>query len=163
MAESKYYQKILDTLQGHTAELRDIPSARLDWAGVGALILLYRQTSGGDREALIRAMGKVIEDGTAPPAILAQLVQLASGLDLSQVEPQVRHLQKKPIASDELLRSAIGNYLAFRQLDSTQLESSSNVPLRNGNGKPNARKSPAERTGAQKRRKKLGHRKTNSI
>lgn len=158
MTESKYCQTILDTLQGRTPELREIPSARLDWEGVGALILLYRQTSGSDREALIRAMGKVIEDGRAPPAILAQLVQIASGLDLAQVEPQVRQLQTRPIASDELLQRAIGNYLAFRKLDSTSI-----APRPNGNGKPNSRKPQAERIGSKDRRKNVGHRKTNSI
>jgi hypothetical protein len=116
MAAGKYYQAILDTLQGQMDQLRVIPPERLDWAGAGALLELFRQTSGNDRSALIRAMGQVIEDHRAPAPVLAQLVQIASSLDLAEVEPQVRKLATQPIAAQEPLRDAINNYLAFRRL-----------------------------------------------
>lgn len=116
MAVGRYYQTILDTLQGQTDDLRALPPDRLDWAGPGALLDLYRKTSGNDREALIRAIGQVIENHPASPAVIAPLVNIASALDISQVEPQVRRLQADPFASEELMRGAITNFLAFRQL-----------------------------------------------
>ncbi len=137
MTVRKFYQTILETLQGRTEELRDIPLERLDWAGPGALLDLYRSTSGKDREALIGAMGRVIRDHPAAPAVIAQLVQIASGLDLAQVEPQVRQLQDEPFAADEPLRGAITNYLAFRGLNtSPEAGAGPSLPA---NGKPPVR------------------------
>lgn len=101
MAAKRYYQAILDTLQGRTDQLRTIPPERLDWAGPGAFLELYRKTSGGSRSALIRAIGQVIQDHPAPPPVLAQLIQIASSLDLAEVEPQVRKLQAEAIAAQE--------------------------------------------------------------
>ena len=144
MTLPKFYQAILETLQGRTEELRDIPPERLDWVGPGALLDLYRKTSGKDREALIGAIGRVILDHPASPAVIAQLVQIASGLDLAEVEPQVRKLQEKPFASQEPLRSAITNYLAFRHLD-TSPETLAAVPLP-ANGKPKVRKTKSDGT-----------------
>ena len=135
MPVPRLYQAILETLQGRTEELRDIPPERLDWAGTGALLNLYRKTSGKDREALIGAIGRVILDHPASPAVIAQLIQIASGLDLAQVEPQVRALKEKPFASQEPLRGAITNYLAFRHLN-TSPETPAPIPLP-ANGKPN--------------------------
>jgi len=143
MAASKFYQVILDTLQGRTEPLRSIPAERLDWSGAGALLDLYRKTSGSDRESLIRAIGQVIQNHPAPPAVIAQLVQIASGLDLAEVEPQVHKLQADPFASQEPLRDAISNYLAFRQLNTL---SETGLPPNTVNGKPKARKTKSERT-----------------
>ena len=41
-----FYDAILETLQGQTEALKDIPPERLDWAGPGALLELYRETAG---------------------------------------------------------------------------------------------------------------------
>ena len=97
MIPNKYSRLILDTLQGRTSELRTIPSERLDWAGPGALLDLYRKSSGSDRESLIRAIGQVIEQHAAPAAVIAQLINIASSLDLAQVEPQVRRTRGRAI------------------------------------------------------------------
>jgi hypothetical protein len=136
MAPNSYYQVILDTLQGWTDQLRTIPSERLDWSGQGALLDLYRKTSGNDRGALIRAIGRVIQDHPAPPAVMAQLIQIASSLDLAEVEPQVRKLQEEAIAAQEPLRGAVVNYLAFRQLAASPKTAK---PPRAANDKPVAR------------------------
>jgi hypothetical protein len=119
MAARNYYQTILDTLQGRTDQLRTIPPERLDWAGPGAFLELYRQTSGGERSALIQAIGQVIQDHPAPPAVLAQLIEIAFSLDLAEVEPQVLQLQAEPIAAQEPLRGAITNFLAYRRLNTS--------------------------------------------
>jgi hypothetical protein len=117
MAVSKYYQMVLDTLQGRTDALHAIPPERLDWAGPGAMLDLYRKTSGNNRSALIQAIGQVIQNHPVAPPVIAQLVLIAAGLDLAEVEPQVRRLQTKPFASQEPVKSAIINYLAFRELN----------------------------------------------
>lgn len=119
MANHNYYQAIIDMLQGESDQLRVIPPERLDWAGPGALLEMYRKTSGNDRNALIQAMGQVIQNHQAPPSVLAQLIQIASSLDLAEVEPHVRNLRAKVIAGHEPLQSAITNYLAFRDLNTT--------------------------------------------
>src|SRR5687767_6798858 len=103
MAVRNFYQEILDTLQGQTPDLSAVASERLDWAGPGALLELYRTTTGTERDALINAVGRVIEEHTASTTVLAQLIQIASALDLSQVEAKVRALQTTSMASKEPL------------------------------------------------------------
>lgn len=131
MTNKKYYQTILDTLQGETEELRAIPRERQDWAGPAAVIRLYRKTSGKDRSAIIHAVGQVIQDHPASPAVIAQLVDIASGLDLAEVEPQVWKLQAESFASQEPLRRAIVNFLAFRDL-AKNAENPMNIAIKNG-------------------------------
>src|SRR5262245_29583868 len=150
MAADRYYQAILDKLQGRTDELRTIPPERLDWAGPGALLELYRKASGRERSSLIRAIGQIIEDQAASPPVLAQLIQIASSLDLAEVEPQVRKLRERAVAADEPLRGAITNYLAFRKLNTSPEVA---VPPRPVHGKPRAHKSPPARRGHGKLRK----------
>jgi hypothetical protein len=116
MAATKYFQSIIDTLEGTTEELRPITRERLDWSGTGALLELYRKTSGNERSLMIAAIGQVIEQHPCSAAVLAELIGIASALDVAQVEPQVRKLQSEPIASDEQLQRAITNYLAFRKV-----------------------------------------------
>src|SRR6266542_1470230 len=142
MAVNKYYQVILDTLQGRTDQLRTIPPERLDWAGPGAFLDLYRKTLGSERSELIRAIGQVIQDPRTPPPMLAQLIQIASSLDLAEVEPQVRKLQAEAIALQEPLRDAIANYLAFRQLHTL---AKTVTPPRAAREKTGARKSRSAR------------------
>ncbi len=90
MSALKYQKLILDILQGKTPELRDIPPERLDWNGPGAFLELYGRTSGKDRAALIKAIGQIIHNHSGPSPVIAQLVDIASGLDLAEVEPDVR-------------------------------------------------------------------------
>jgi hypothetical protein len=117
MAVRKYYRAILDTLEGRTEELQAVPLERRDWAGSGALLDLYHRTAGGERTTLIRAIGDVLEAHPTSAGALAQLVNLATGLDLAEVEPQVRKLQAEDVARKEPLSGAIRNYLAFRSLN----------------------------------------------
>src|SRR5262245_57478905 len=119
MTANEFHQVILDTLQGRTGELRSIPRERLDWAGPGTFLELFRKTSGSDRTALIEAMGRVIEDQATPPAVLAQVIQIASSLDLAQLEPQVRELRERATDAEGPVRSAINNYLVYRELNAS--------------------------------------------
>jgi hypothetical protein len=137
MAADKYYQAIIDTLQGRTEELRDIPRERLDWSASGAVLELLRNTSGKDRSALIRALGQVIRKHPVPGPAIAQLIHIASSLDLAELEPQVRELQTSPVASEEPVKNAIANFLAYRKLT----EPPSTVgDHRKSNGAPRGRK-----------------------
>jgi hypothetical protein len=115
------------------------------------MLELYRKTSGSDREALIHAIGQVIQHHPAPPAVIAQLIDIASGLDLAEVEPQVRRLQIEPFGFQDPLRGAITNYLAFRRLNT--LPESGPTP-RDVNGKSKVRKAPADRVERPKAAKK---------
>jgi hypothetical protein len=116
MPVAKYYDLILETLQGQTPEMRALPPERLDWDGPGAFLDLFDRTSGHDRTQLIEAIGLVLRRHNAPVAVLAQLVDIASSLDLAEVEPNVRRLQRLSVGRQEPLRSAITNYLAYREL-----------------------------------------------
>jgi hypothetical protein len=138
MAANEYCQLIVDTLEGKTPPLRATPAERLDWSGPGALLDAYRKTSGANRSRFIEAIGQVIEDPTASPSVVAQLIQIAYSLDLAQVEPQVRLLEVRPEASTEPLKSAIANFVAFRALDAGLQDHIKTSPPTNG--KPRARK-----------------------
>ena len=116
MPGNKYRKLVLDVLQGKTPELRNIPPERLDWNGPGALLELYDRTSGKDRKAIIQAIGAILQEHSAPVPVLTQLVDIASGLDLAEVEPNIRALQSEPIAAEKQLRQSITNYLAYRKL-----------------------------------------------
>ena len=94
---------------------------------------------------MIRAIGQIIQDHPASPAVIAQLVDIASGLDLAEVEPQVRKLQTEPFASQEPLRDAIINFLAFRDL-TKRAEKPTITP--NENGKPAIGKTKSSRRAA---------------
>jgi hypothetical protein len=97
MKSDIHYQAIRDALQGQSEQLRDIPAARRDWAGTGRILHLFESTSGKDRASFIEAVGRIIETHPLPPAGIAELIQIASSLDLAQVEPQVRKLQAQPL------------------------------------------------------------------
>jgi hypothetical protein len=117
MDASEYRKLIPLTLLGQTAELQAIPVQRLDWSGSGAVLELYDKTSGPERDSIIRAMGLIIEEGADPPIVLAQVLDIATSLDLAQIEPSVQVLKSKPVALDPLVQAAIDEYLTFRQLN----------------------------------------------
>jgi hypothetical protein len=151
--KNNYQSVILEMLQGQTEELRAIPRERLDWAGPAAVLRRYRKVSGKERSAMIRAIGQVIQDHPASPVVIAQLIDIASGLDLAEVEPQVRKLQAKPFASQEPLRDAITNFLAFRDL-TKRAEKPTITP--NENGKPGIGKAKS-RVKPTLARRSIGH------
>lgn len=113
---SYYYDKIVMTLKGKTPEFKNVPHERLDWSGSGAVLDIYEKTSGQERDDIIRAIGQIVAEGKQPPAIIAQVLHIAASLDIAQIEPSVKQLKAQTIASEEPVRSAITNYLAFRQV-----------------------------------------------
>jgi hypothetical protein len=44
------------------------------------------------------------------------LIDIASSFDFAEVEPEIRALQQEPFGTQEPVRTAIANFLAFRGL-----------------------------------------------
>lgn len=119
---ASYDELIVQMLEGRTPELEEIPPGRLDWAGVSQVLALYDGTAGSERTVIIDAFGRIIEDATLPPPVVAEVVSLAASLDLAQLEPSVEKLhhrlrtERLPQAEAAMLEHAVGNFLAYRQL-----------------------------------------------
>lgn len=112
-----YQQRIVDTLEGKIPELRNIPRERLDWNGTCVFFSWYGGLSGKDRDSAIKAIGRIIEDSREDPATIAEVVDLATSLDLTQLEPQVKKLQKSPIVKIEFVKEAIDGFFAPIELN----------------------------------------------
>ncbi len=115
ITEQRYESLITDMLEGRTPALREFRE-HLDGAGLSSVLALYQSTGGEDRAAIIHAMGNIIAHGDAAPGILAQVINLATNLDISQVEPSVEQLRAQKIAHEQPVRDAIVNFLAYREL-----------------------------------------------
>lgn len=117
MKTNAYYDAIIESLEGKTHELQDIPSDRLDWAGPGAVLELYDKASKNDRGSIIDAIEQIVKDDKLSPVLVAQTVYIAACLDIAQIEESVQCLQDSSRASmHPALRDAVANYLAFRHL-----------------------------------------------
>jgi hypothetical protein len=114
METNGYYKRIVSSLEGQTLELKQL-GQRLDWAGSGAVLQMYYETSGTDRDNFITAMGRVIEEEESPP-VIAQMLHIASSLNLTQLEPSVRALESREVASNSLVHDAISNFVAYQDL-----------------------------------------------
>ena len=95
-----------------------------DFAGIVNLGKLYENTSGGDREALIRAMGTVIDRAEQHPKLSADLIffvrhkQLINQADLAKVEPSIKRLSRTPLATEhEGLNGEIEHFKRLRSWD----------------------------------------------
>jgi hypothetical protein len=145
-----HHQAILEAFQGRSDQLRETPAARLDWAGTGMILQLFERTSGKDRASFIEAVGRIIEEHPLPPAAIAELIHIASSLDLAQVEPQVRKLQTQVFASQKNVKRAITNYLALRDFSA-----SAQTPIisagRSTNGAPGPLKASGKRPTAHRK------------
>lgn len=113
---NQFVTRIEDTLQGNIPDLQDMPKERLGFHGIGAFLEMYDQTSGKDREAIIQAMGKIIETGETIPIVRAQVVDLAADLDLSQLEPSITKLKRMKASNNPYVVAALSEYEAFRVL-----------------------------------------------
>src|SRR5438093_6697878 len=99
MSVAAYYTKIVEMLQGRTPELQGTPPERLDWAGSGAVLDLYKKTSGSERGEIIHAMEQILEEHKQPSLIMAQVIHIAASLDIAQLEP---HIEKLKSIADSL-------------------------------------------------------------
>ena len=111
-----YADQIVRSLKGETAELASVPSNRLDWNGVTAVMALYAASENEERLKVIEAIRRIIEDKDLDPAIRAEIVDLTANLDIAQVEASVRRLGQSSVAADPTVRDAGTHYLAVRQL-----------------------------------------------
>ncbi|HEY7033081.1 MAG TPA: hypothetical protein VH482_17170 [Thermomicrobiales bacterium] len=111
-----YADLIVRSLKGEVDELAGIPSGRLDWNGVSAVMALYAGSANEERTAVIEAIGRVIDDDNLAPSIRAEVVDLAANLDISQVEASVLRLEQSSVAEEPVVRDAVTHYLAVRQM-----------------------------------------------
>jgi len=115
-----YYPLIINALEVSTEifngyDEADRQRAVSDWEGMGALLGLYNKTSGKDRKAIKRAMGKVIETAEQNPEQAAEVLYTVTSLGLSEVEGSIKRLAKQPIAIEhEALSKEIARYKATR-------------------------------------------------
>ena len=110
-----YREAIVNTLQGKLPGRQRVLPQRLDRNHTGAVLDLYDLASGADRDNLITALREILREGERLPAdTVAQVVEVASSLDLAQVEPEVAAL--KQATDDPALLTAVKKYLAFRHL-----------------------------------------------
>ncbi len=116
MSVGYYYEKIRDCLQEQNSETQAARNNRHDWSGSGLVLEIYDRSAGKKRDEIIRAMGQIIEEGTEPPSVIAQVLHIVSSLEITQVEPSVLELSSKEVALSEPIQSAISNYFAFREL-----------------------------------------------
>lgn len=129
-----YYSRIINTLEARTGEFADTvvdeasrQRAISNWGG-GAFLRLYDGTSGDDRTAIIRAMGKAIEKAEQHPTTSAQVLEIVTDMGLTQVEGSVKRLAKTPIAlQNGLLHDAITNYKGSRILATLDYERSKEI------------------------------------
>lgn len=110
-----FYDAIVDRLTGRTPDLRAIPPERLDWWGIEAVLRLFNQTAGEEREALIDALGDIITEDDQP-IVVAQVVHLVASLDLAQLEPVVARLRDRSLVQDDIVKAEVNTYFAYRAL-----------------------------------------------
>jgi hypothetical protein len=115
-AGKDYFRMVLDTLGGQSVGGVRIPPEKLDWEGPSAFLALFDGTTGPDRVEMVRAIGRAIREHPAPLGVVAQLVEIASALDLAEVVPDVQALSADPVAMQEPLHSAVNNFLAYKGL-----------------------------------------------
>jgi hypothetical protein len=114
MNTSTYREKIVKALQGQLKDMQNVDPSRLEWAGVSAVLELYDKAPGTDRDAIIDAFRTIIRDKSLAPDLVAQAIDLASCLDMAQVETEVK--ARETPTTDPLLLRSVHNYLAFRHL-----------------------------------------------
>ena len=76
---------------------------------------LYDSTSASERGEFVRALGRIIEEAPEPP-VVAQLIHIASSLDIVEVESSVAKVRdgKAKVQRDPSVNAAVNNYQAFR-------------------------------------------------
>ena len=96
-------------------------------AQMSSFLSLYGGTEGDDRRMIILGMGEVIEEAEQHPGTSADVVDLVTSLDLTQVDGSIRRLDRRlhrqqPLApADELLVGAVDKYKSMRVLASINL------------------------------------------
>lgn len=110
----RFVNQIISFLTGSAPELSGIPHDRLDWAGMSRILALYSSLEGDDRDAFIDALKRIIEEGEESAEVLADVVVIATNLDISQAAPSINSLVRKPVSEEEPLHSAIYNFRALR-------------------------------------------------
>lgn len=109
-----YHKKVLATLSGQDVAGVQVPPEQLDWQGTSGFLELFDRASGAERHNLIEAIRRIIQDNSAAPGLLGELVHLCDCLSITEVAPEVQALRKRPL--QEPLRSAVNNFLSNQEL-----------------------------------------------
>ena len=121
-----YDQEITSMLQGQTLELQEHAN-RLDWQGVGAVLNLYDHAIGKNRDRFIMAMRRIVANAEAkPPLVVAQVIDLASSLEITQISPTVDRIAGLPVAQSDPVKTAVEQYQLRRELSKRLTEQSKN-------------------------------------
>lgn len=62
--------------------------------GTSGVYQLYELASGSNRDNIIGAIKSIIEDRSVDPKVVAELIQIASDFDISQVDEHVENVLK---------------------------------------------------------------------
>lgn len=111
-----FYDAIARLLTGESGQQHHMESTRLDLQGISAVLGLYEESRGREREALIRAMGSIVENANEHPGVAAQVLEIINALDLTQVDASVQRLVQSDAVTDPYLHRAIQNYNSDREL-----------------------------------------------
>jgi DNA-binding protein HU-beta len=112
-----YQQEIVSALLGRSKQSEHLSSDQLDWAGVSAVLALYRQTAGHDRVRFIDALKGILETGQKQPIVAAQVIDIANALSLTELDDSIHALANRTNDS-EPLRDALNEYESTRHLSS---------------------------------------------
>jgi hypothetical protein len=104
---------IVRLLEGKDSGQSEADIEGLDWGGTCAFLRYWDTTSGNQRVSLINAMGSVIRNPKTAPPIIAELVELASALDLMQIEPDIRGISDS-ISKVSPVKEALANFFGYR-------------------------------------------------
>jgi hypothetical protein len=115
-AQTKAATKSPRAAESHADTIvRLLRGERVDWAGASALLDLIDRTAGPERTKFIRSMGTVLHRKDVAPEVIAQLVQLASSLNLAEREPDVLAIDPA-MAGPTPVKEEVANFLTFRRL-----------------------------------------------
>lgn len=85
-----------------------------DTSEVGVVLELYDATGGQERKIIIEAFRQIIKDhASLPPEVTANVIDLVSSLDISQLDEEVRRIER---TAQDVVLDAVKQSLAVRSL-----------------------------------------------
>lgn len=123
-----YLSRIQDALECRNIKDERARERQMDFGSViDNFIKLYESTSGGDREAFIRATETVIDRTEQHPGLSAGLICVVRNklnqAELAKVEPSIKRLSRTPLATqNEGLNGEIEHFKTLRSWDALPLQ-----------------------------------------
>ena len=113
----EYFKEINDALRGQALRDKGVPPERVDWGGTSVVLDLFDSaTSAPERGEFVQALAKIIDESPEAP-VVAQVIHIASSLDILDVQPNVAKVRgRKEVGADPAVVAAVNNYEVFRNL-----------------------------------------------